>query len=105
MTWIDDTHENLRSGIREDMEQKLTATEQRLITRIEALDDRLSARIAELDEKFASRIAALDEKLTERIHRVDLRVEQSKAELMRWSFVFWVGAVTAIAVLAGVLRP
>jgi hypothetical protein len=31
-------------------------------------------------------------------------VERTKADLMKWSFVFWVRAVAAIAALAGVLR-
>lgn len=46
----------------------------------------------------------VDEKLSLRIHQVDVRVAESKADLMRWSFVFWVGAVAAVAALAGVLR-
>ena len=49
-------------------------------------------------------IKELDEKLTQRIHQVELRVAESKADLIRWSFVFWVGAVAAVAALAGVLR-
>jgi hypothetical protein len=38
--------------------------------------------------------------------RADLRdqISRSHADLMKWSFVFWVGAVTAIAALAGVLK-
>jgi hypothetical protein len=36
--------------------------------------------------------------------RLETRVEQSAATLMKWSFVFWVGAVGAIAALAGVLE-
>ncbi|MEX2177390.1 MAG: hypothetical protein WD801_01685 [Gemmatimonadaceae bacterium] len=32
------------------------------------------------------------------------QIERSKADLMKWSFVFWCGAVAAIAALAGVLR-
>lgn len=32
------------------------------------------------------------------------QLANAKAELMKWSFVFWVGAVLAIAALAGVLR-
>lgn len=35
---------------------------------------------------------------------VETKLEQRTADLMKWSFVFWVGAVGAIAVLAGVLR-
>lgn len=71
---------------------------------INQLDAKLSNRIDGLDEKLSNRIAALDEKLSERIHQVELRVAESKADLMRWSFVFWVGAVAAVAALAGVLR-
>jgi hypothetical protein len=35
-----------------------------------------------------------------------VREEMSKraADLIKWSFVFWVGAVSAIAMLAGVLN-
>ena len=31
-------------------------------------------------------------------------IAKNHAELMKWSFVFWVGAVTAIAALAGVFK-
>ena len=31
-------------------------------------------------------------------------LEKVRADLLKWSFVFWVGSVTAIAALAGVLR-
>jgi hypothetical protein len=32
------------------------------------------------------------------------RIADVKSDLMKWSFVFWCGAVAAIAALAGVLR-
>ena len=93
MTWLDSGHQELRAGIRSDMQ-----------VLINQLDAKLSNRIDGLDEKLSNRIAALDEKLSERIHQVELRVAESKADLMRWSFVFCVGAVAAVAALAGVLR-
>ena len=58
----------------------------------------------EMERRLSSQLDALDEKLSERIHQVELRVAESKADLMRWSFVFWVGAVAAVAALAGVMR-
>ena len=82
VTWLGSAHEELRAGIRSDMQ----------------------TLIKELDEKLSNRIAALDEKLCMRIHQLELRVTESKADLIRWSFVFWFGAVVAIAALAGVLR-
>ncbi len=36
--------------------------------------------------------------------RLETGIEKSAASLIKWSFVFWVGAVGAIAALAGVLR-
>ena len=59
---------------------------------------------ADLNAGFAASIHSLDLKLSERIHAVDNHVLEAKADLMKWSLVFWVGAVGAIAVLAGVLR-
>jgi hypothetical protein len=86
VTWLSSGQEELRAGIRSD---------------VRAL---INERIDALDEKLSNRIATLDEKLSLRIHNVELRVAESKADLMRWSFVFWVGAVAAVAALAGVLR-
>jgi hypothetical protein len=49
-------------------------------------------------------VHGLELRLIDRVNLVDKRVVQTEAKLMRWSFVFWVGAVGAIAALAGVLR-
>jgi hypothetical protein len=40
----------------------------------------------------------------EAVRQVDIRVANTRADLLKWSFTFWVGAVLAIAALAGVLR-
>ena len=58
---------------------------------------------------------ALREELRGDVHRIEklmiegfgnLRAELGsvKSDLMKWSFVFWVGAVTAIAALAGIFK-
>ena len=36
--------------------------------------------------------------------RLETKIEQRSADLIKWSFVFWVGAVGAIALLAGVMK-
>ncbi len=36
--------------------------------------------------------------------RLETRLERRVGDLIKWSFVFWVGAVGAIAMLARVLR-
>lgn len=88
--WQETGPETLRAGIRADMQVEL-----------KALDDKWSQRLAALDDKWSQRIAALDDKLIHRLHQVDRHVGEAKADLMRWSFVFWVGAVAAVAALTG----
>ena len=46
-----------------------------------------------MDMKYHAGVASLDAK-----------IERRFADLLKWSFVFWVGTVAAIAVLAKVLR-
>ena len=37
--------------------------------------------------------------------KMETLIERRSADLIKWSFVFWVGAVAAIAMLAGILKP
>lgn len=64
---------------------------------------RFEARLAQFETRLEQRIGALDTRIEQRIGALDTKVEQKAAELMKWSLVFWVGAVGAIAALAGVL--
>ncbi|HET7038468.1 MAG TPA: hypothetical protein VFH97_01190 [Gemmatimonadales bacterium] len=49
-------------------------------------------------------VARFEARLAQTEANIVAKVEQRTADLMKWSFVFWVGAVAAIAALAGVLR-
>jgi len=62
----------------------------------QALEARLDARFARIDARF--------ERMDERFTALDRRVADVKSDLMKWSFVFWCGSVTAIALLARVLE-
>lgn len=71
-----------------------------LVTLLRESDNRfdaLRADVAELRHEMRSGFDTLEA-------RIDARIARSTADLLKWSFVFWVGAVTAIAALAGVLR-
>ena len=63
---------------------------------------RLDARLAEMATR--ADLAELRQELHAGLGSLETKLEQRTADLMKWSFVFWVGAVGAIAVLAGVLR-
>ena len=71
----------------------------------------LRADIADVRQTTRADIAELRQetqvgfaKLHEAIAHLEARFERRFGDLIKWSFVFWVGAVGAIAMLAGVLR-
>ena len=88
VTWLEEMrseHDQSLAAMRAEHEQRLS--------RIEAMEARLIQR---MDDRFA--------KVDERLAGLQVAIADSKAELMKWMLVFWVGAVGAIAALAGVLR-
>ena len=54
--------------------------------------------------RFAALIGEFRSEVRTEIARLETRIERTKADLIKWSFVFWVGAVGSIALLAGVLK-
>lgn len=72
--------------------------------RLDARFGQFDARIGELDARMGQLEARLGQFQAGIVGRLEARIEQRTADLMKWSFVFWVGAVAAVAVLAGVLR-
>ena len=64
------------------------------------LRETMRADIAELRQEMQVGFAKLHEEMA----RLEARFERRFGDLIKWSFVFWVGAVGAIAMLAGVLR-
>jgi hypothetical protein len=73
--------------------EEMRAEHAQLMSRIDAVEARLTQR---MDDRFA--------KVDERLAGVQVSIADAKGDLMKWMLVFWVGAVGAIAALAGVLR-
>jgi hypothetical protein len=64
------------------------------------LRQEMQAGFARMDAKFS----ALHEDMHVGLAGLETRFERRMSDLIKWSLVFWVGAVGAIAMLAGVLR-
>ena len=75
----------------------ILAAIQRIDDRVQGLEVRLTKEIGAVGADLTKAIGAVRADLTKEIGNV-------KADLMKWSFLFWVGAVSAIAMLAGVLQ-
>ena len=68
------------------------------------------ADLAELRQEFEAKLGALHEEMRvgfsevrQDMAHLETRLERRLGDLIKWSFVFWVGAVGAIAMLAGAL--
>lgn len=94
----------LREALGPDTGEDLVSWLDEMRAEHEQLRAAIRADFAEFRHEMASLIHASESRLLERIGNVEVRVAEVKADLMKWSFVFWCGAVAAIAALAGVLR-
>ena len=77
----------------------------------QAIDKRFAEFGQAIDKRFAEFQQAIDKRFAESqrametgLARLETKLERRFADLLKWSFVFWVGAVVAIAALAGALR-
>ncbi len=72
-----------------------------LESRIEALSGELRAGLAKTD----AQVADLRRDMETGFARLETRIEQRTADIMKWSFVFWVGSVaTLVGALATLAR-
>ncbi|MFQ5856811.1 MAG: LA_3696 family protein [Anaerolineae bacterium] len=56
----------------------------------------LNQRITEVESGLNQRLAEVESGLNRRLANVKTEVAETKAELVRWMFVFWVGQLAAI---------
>lgn len=74
-----------------------------LVSWMESVDSN-RADIAELRHEMQIGFGRLESKIDHALAKMEATIERRTAELLKWSFAFWVGAVLAIAALARVLR-
>ena len=84
------------------LETRLTALQADLTA---TLGGQIAAHVARQSELTATLGAQIAGPATrQELHAVDNKIEKRFSDLILWSFVFWVGAVGAVALLAGVLK-
>ena len=60
--------------------------------------------VAQLRHEMQIGFARIEARCSQTEARMEALFERRIGDLMKWSFVFWCGAVAAVAALAGVLR-
>lgn len=95
---------NLRRKLGEDTEGDLVMWLEEMRAEHEEQLSETRAEIRAMEARLLQRIDDRFAKVDDRLAGLQVAIADSKAELMKWMLVFWVGAVGAIAALAGVLR-
>jgi hypothetical protein len=73
-----------------------------IVSWIDSVDSH-RADIAELRQEMQVGFTRLESRIDKVGAQMEAKFERRIADLMKWSFVFWVGAVIAIALLAKLL--
>jgi uncharacterized tellurite resistance protein B-like protein len=89
----------LLEALGEEAAEDLMDWMQQVDTLRELSRQEMRADLAELRQEMSVGFAGLRQDMA----HMETRLERRIADLIKWSFVFWVGAVGAIAMLAGVL--
>ncbi len=57
---------------------------------------RLSEEISKVNERITEETGKMDKRITEEITKLDNKIEHTRADIIKWMFIFWVGQVTVI---------
>ena len=115
INWMGQVEAN-RSELRELMEAWAARTDGRFEALVAKTDSRFAESAARVDMRFAESAAHFDKQFAESASRMDqrfselkeciggleIRMERRFADLYKWSFVFWCGAI-GFAVIARIL--
>jgi hypothetical protein len=72
-------------------------------TAIAACTDRFERRLAETSSALRSEIGGLRQDVRDGFAALRLEIAAVRIEVLKWSFVFWVGQLAAVAGMIGVL--
>jgi hypothetical protein len=96
------------AAYRSDLRDMIDANNLRIDARFEQLRAEVRADISEsaasIRRELVESHASLRTDMNQGFAALSIQLAGVRADLMKWSFGFWVGAVLAIAALAGVLR-
>ena len=65
---------------------------------------RTDAKFEAFEARTDARFSSFESRIDARFARFETMFERKHADLLKWSFLFWVSAVASIAALAKVLR-
>ena len=93
VNWFNEVDATYRADLRDLNDRNFTRFEYKLDQRMAELEARLNARIDRVETGFSAKIDRVEAELSAKI---DAKIDALRAELIKWSFLFWIGTVVTI---------
>lgn len=93
------------SGIEVRLTDRISQTEGTLRKEIGGLEVRLTDRIAQSETTLRDEISSLEVRLSDRVGAVDVRMGTLRFDLLKWTFLFWIGQVAVMTAIISALLP
>ena len=84
---------------------RIGQTEGTLRKEISGVEVRLTDRIAQSETTLRDEIRSLEVRLSDRFGAVDVRMGILRFDLLKWSFLFWIGQVAVMTAIISALLP
>ncbi|MBD3376822.1 DUF1640 domain-containing protein [candidate division KSB1 bacterium] len=62
----------------------------------EKFEHRLTLEIGKVNERLTEEIGNVNERITQETSKLDVKIESTRADLIKWMFIFWIGQVAAL---------
>jgi ABC-type phosphate transport system auxiliary subunit len=99
VNWMNQVDETYRTEFRDLFEAHFGRFNALLEQRVAQLDAKLEQRTAQLDAKLDQRTAQIEAKFEQHTALIDAKLERMKTELLRWTFLFWIGTLGTVVAL------
>ena len=99
VNWMNQVDATYRTEFRDLFEVHFGRFDAKLEQRVAQLDAKFDQRVTQLDAKFEQRVTQLEARLDQRMEQLETRIERMKSELLRWSFLFWIGTLGTVVAL------
>jgi hypothetical protein len=88
-----------------ELNERITAAEIQLSERITKVEAQLTKTEAQLNERITKVESQLNERISTSSEKLRLEIANSKAETIKWMFIFWMASViTIIGGIIGILK-
>jgi gas vesicle protein len=82
--------------VNERLTEEIGKVNERLTEEIGKVNKRLTEEIGKVNERLTEEIGNVNERITQETSKLDVKIESTRADLIKWMFIFWIGQVAAL---------